>query len=229
MPTLEESRELADSIAHVATGAGVPTVALITAMDQPLASAAGNAVEVRNAVEFLTGTRREARLGEVTVELGAEMLAVGGLVPDIVEGRSRIHAVLASGAAAETFARMVRALGGPSDLLDDPGRHLPRAKVVRAVAAAGEGRVASIDTRAVGLAVVALGGGRKRPHDGIDHSVGFTELAALGDVVGRERPLAIVHASSEEAAEAAAAALRAAYGIGDGADPLPAVLHKISA
>jgi thymidine phosphorylase len=229
MPTLEESRELADSIAHVATGAGVPTVALITAMDQPLASAAGNAVEVRNAVEFLTGTRREARLGEVTVELGAEMLAVGGLVPDIVEGRSRIHAVLASGAAAETFARMVHALGGPSDLLDDPGRHLPRAKVVRAVAAAEEGRVASIDTRAVGLAVVALGGGRKRPHDGIDHSVGFTEFAALGDVVGRERPLAIVHASSEEAAEAAAAALRAAYGIGDGADPLPAVLHKISA
>ncbi len=229
MPTLEESRELADSIAHVATGAGVPTVALITAMDQPLASAAGNAVEVRNAVDFLTGARRDARLLEVTVELGAEMLAVGGLVPDIVEGRSRIHAVLASGAAAETFARMVRALGGPSDLLDDPGRHLPRAKVVRAVAAAGEGRVASIDTRAVGLAVVALGGGRKRPHDGIDHSVGFTELAALGDVVGRERPLAIVHASSEEAAEAAAAALRAAYGIGDGADPLPAVLHKISA
>jgi thymidine phosphorylase len=229
MPTLEGSRELADSIAHVATGAGVPTVALITAMDQPLASAAGNAVEVRNAIDFLTGTRCDARLVEVTVELGAEMLAVGGLVPDVGEGRSRIQAVLASGAAAETFARMVRALGGPADLLENPERHLPRAGVVRPVAAEGEGRVASIDTRAVGLAVVALGGGRRRPHDGIDHSVGFTDLAALGDVVGEERPLAIVHASSEDAAETASAALRAAFRIGDGPDPLPAVLHKISA
>jgi thymidine phosphorylase len=229
MPTLEGSRELADSIAHVATGAGVPTVALITAMDQPLASAAGNAVEVRNAIDFLTGTRCDARLVEVTVELGAEMLAVGGLVPDVGEGRSRIQAVLASGAAAETFARMVRALGGPADLLEHPERHLPRAGVVRAVAAEGEGRVAFIDTRAVGLAVVALGGGRRRPHDGIDHSVGFTDLAALGDVVGEERPLAIVHASSEDAAETASAALRAAFRIGDGPDPLPAVLHKISA
>ncbi|MDQ0472421.1 thymidine phosphorylase [Labrys wisconsinensis] len=228
MPTLEGSRELAASIAGVATGAGLPTTALITAMDQPLASAAGNAVEVRNAIDFLTGARRDPRLLEVTLALGAEMLVLGKLARTPEDGRTAMLGAYESGAAAERFARMVAALGGPADLLDRPDSHLQAAPVVRPVPAPAGGRIGAIDTRAVGLAVVALGGGRTRPQDPVDHAVGFTELAALGDTVDAQRPLALVHARSEAAADAATAALQAACSIGE-AEALPPVLQRIEA
>ncbi|PRH85268.1 thymidine phosphorylase [Labrys okinawensis] len=227
MPTLEGSRELAESIATVATGAGLPTTALITAMDQPLASAAGNALEVRNAVDFLTGAHRDVRLLEVTVDLCAEMLVLGKLARDTAEGQARIEQALASGRAAEHFARMIAVLGGPADFLEQPERHLPAAPVVKPVFAGTAGTVGAIDTRAVGLVVVALGGGRTRPQDAIDHAVGLTGLAELGAEVGPDRPLAFVHARSEAAAEAAEAGLRAAYRIGEDGEALPPVLERI--
>ncbi len=227
MPTLEGSRELAGSIATVATGAGLPTTALITAMDQPLASAAGNGLEVRNAVDFLTGAHRDLRLLEVTVDLCAEMLVLGRLARDTAEGQARIEQALASGRAAEHFARMVAVLGGPADFIERPGHYLPAAPVVKPVFAEHAGRVGTIDTRAVGLAVVALGGGRTRPQDAIDHAVGLTGLAELGAEVGPDRPLAFVHARSEAAAEAAAEGLRGAYRIGEGEAALPPVLERI--
>ena len=228
MQTFEGAHELAVSIATVATGAGLPTTALITAMDQPLASAAGNAVEMRNAVDFLTGVRRDERLWAVTIELGAEMLVIGRLADSVEDGRSRMREAFASGAAAERFARMVADLGGPTDLVDNPGRVLPAAGIVRAVAPLAEGVVSRIDARAIGLAVVALGGGRTRHDDAIDHAVGFTDLAELGSPVGRDRPLGHVHARSEAAAEAAAAALRQAYAFGEAPGALAPILHKIS-
>ncbi|WP_454815735.1 thymidine phosphorylase [Labrys neptuniae] len=227
MPTLEGSRELAESIATVATGAGLPTTVLITAMDQPLASAAGNALEVRNAVDFLTGAHRDVRLLEVTVDLCAEMLVLGKLARDTAEGQARIEQALASGRAAEHFARMVSVLGGPADFVEQPERYLPAAPVVKPVFAEQAGRVGSIDTRAVGLAVVALGGGRTRPQDAIDHAVGLTGLAELGAEVGPDRPLGFVRARSDAAAEAAAAGLRAAYRTGEGEEALPPVLERI--
>jgi thymidine phosphorylase len=123
---------------------------------------------------------------------------------------------------------MVAALGGPGDLLEHPGRRLASAPVVRAVHPAASGVVQSIATRDIGLAVVALGGGRTRPQDSIDHAVGFTDLAGLGECVDGERPLAVVHAASEARAEAAAAALRRAYAIADRAPPdMPLVLARI--
>ena len=227
MPTLEGSRDLAESIATVATGAGLPTTALITAMDQPLASAAGNALEVRNAVDFLTGAHRDLRLLEVTVDLCAEMLVLGGLARDTAEGQARIEQALASGRAAEHFARMVSVLGGPADFVERPEHYLPAAPVIKPVFAEQAGQVGSIDTRAVGLAVVALGGGRTRPQDTIDHAVGLTGLAELGAEVGPDHPLGFVHARSDAAAEAAAASLRAAYRIGEGEEALPPVLERI--
>jgi thymidine phosphorylase len=228
MPTLEDSRELAASIATVATGAGLPTVALITAKDQPLASAAGNALEVRNAVDFLTGARRDARLKEVTLALCAEMLLLGGLASDIAQARARVEYALESGGATEHFARMVSALGGPADFVERVGDHLQMAPVVKPIYAERAGRIASIQTRAVGLAVVALGGGRTRPQDAIDHGVGFTDLAELGAEVDGGRPIGIVHARSEKAADAAAKALSAAYEIGEAPAPLPPVLERIA-
>ncbi len=214
MATREGSRDLARSLVSVANGAGLRTTALITDMDAPLADAAGNALEVRYAVDYLTGARREARMHAVTVALGAEMLLLGGLCTDLADGSDRMERVIASGAAAEAFQRMVAALGGPADLLAQPEAYLAAAPIIRPVHAARAGFVAAIDTRAVGLAVVELGGGRARAADAIDPAVGLTALAGPGAEVGPGRPLALVHARSEGAFDRAAARLVAAYAVG---------------
>jgi len=229
MQRRRDAVELARSLATVATGAGLPTVALLTAMDQPLASAAGNAVEVRYAVDYLRGVRREARFHEVVVALGAEMLTLGRLTPTVSAGAQAMNEALDSGAAAERFARMVRGLGGPRDLMERPEKHLPSAAVMRAVLPERAGVVAAVDTRQVGLAVVALGGGRTRPQDPVDHAVGLTELAAIGDAVGPGRPIAVVHARTEGDAVAATSAVRAAYRVGHRpGTALPIVVERIT-
>jgi thymidine phosphorylase len=222
MPTYERASELAESIAHVATTAGLPTVALITDMNEPLASAAGNAVEVQNAVDFLTGEKRDARLHEVTISLGAELLALSGLRPDAAAGRAALAGALASGAAAEHFERMVFGLGGPRDFLRQSRALLPAAPIVAPAASERPGYIEAIDTRAVGLTVVELGGGRARASDKIDPAVGLTNLAGLGAHVGPTTPLAFIHARSEGRAEVAIARLREAYRIGEAPPPTPA-------
>ncbi|HEY8384459.1 MAG TPA: thymidine phosphorylase [Microvirga sp.] len=230
MSNAADARVLAESLVLVANGAGLPTSALLTDMNQSLASAAGNAVEVAYTVDYLTGRRREPRFHEVTVALCAEMLVLGKLAADEAEGRAKIEHAIASGKAAEIFQRMVTTLGGPADFIERPERHLQAAPVVRAVHAEQPGTVTRIATRDVGVAVVALGGGRTRPQDPVDHAVGLTNLAELGERVDGERPLGIVHARTEAAAEAAAAALRRAYGIGEGAaEAGPIVLERIGA
>lgn len=228
MKSLPEAQNLARSLVAVANGAGLPTTALLTDMDQPLASAAGNALEVTYALDHLTGRGREPRFHAVTVALGAEMLVLGGLAPDITVASARIEQAFASGAAAERFARMVVALGGPSNLLEQPAAHLAAAPISRPLYPARAGFVGAIDARAVGLAVVALGGGRTRPQDAIDHAVGLTGLAGLGMQVDSGHPLAIIHARSEAGFDVAATRLRAAYDINDqcAAGP-PLVLDRI--
>ena len=214
MPTLNGARELAESIAAVATDAGLPTISLITDMNEPLASAAGNAVEVRNAVDYLTGARRDPRLDRVTMALGAELLALSGLAPDALAGEAALKRALESGAAAERFERMVAGLGGPKDFVSRAHDLLPRAPVLVDAMPEGRGFVEEIDVRAVGLAVVELGGGRARAADAIDPAVGLTELAPIGAEVGPDRPLARVHARDVARAEAAANRLRGAYRLG---------------
>ena len=229
MAELEDARALALSLAEVAVAAGLPTVSLITDMNQPLASAAGNAVEMLHAIEHLRGDRREPRVQEVVVALGAEMLLLGGLVASLEEGRRRIETALDSGAAAERFARMVAALGGPADLMERSRHYLPGAPITLAVKPKRAGHVRAIDTRAVGLAVVALGGGRTRPQDPIDHAVGLTRLAGLGAAVGPSQPFALIHALSEAAAQEAARQLLAAYEIGDEAPEVePVVIERLA-
>ena len=234
MPTLEGARDLAESIASVANGAGLPTVALITAMGEPLASAAGNAVEVLNAVEYLTGAKRDARLHAVTLALGAELLTLAGLARDRLGARAALERSLANGAAAERFERMVAALGGPADLLAKARDLLPKAPVVVAAAPERPGFVLSIDAREVGLAVVELGGGRARASDTIDPAVGLTELAGIGAEVSADAPLARIHARDEASAAAASRRLSDAYHIGDAppakiADPVTARIGGVAA
>jgi thymidine phosphorylase len=228
LPSLDAARELAESLVAVARGAGLPTVALITDMDAPLASVAGNALETRLAIDVLAGRAAEPRLVDVTVALGAEMLVLGGLAPDAATGRERIAAALAGGRAAETFQEMVSALGGPDDLVEHPGKHLAHAPIVRPVAPTAAGTVARVDTRALGLAVIGLGGGRRRPDDVIDPAVGLTHLAGPGDEVGPDCPLAVVHARTEAGADAAAAAVLAAYRLGETHRPHPLIVERIA-
>jgi thymidine phosphorylase len=213
MATRKEAAALAKSLVEVANGAGLPTTALITDMDQPLASAAGNAVEVVNAVDFLTGRARDPRLEAVTIALAAEMLLSSGLVRSVAAGEKKAREALGTGRAAETFGRMVASLGGPADFVEDCRRHLPRAAVERAVAAPRAGYVSAVATREVGLAVVTLGGGRTDPAAAIDHAVGITGLLPVGTRVEKGDPLALVHARDEATAETAMRAVAAAYSV----------------
>jgi thymidine phosphorylase len=222
LPEPGRARELARAIVEVAGGAGLRATALLTDMDRVLGRTAGNAVEVREAIDHLTGAARDERLEEVTLALARELLAVGGLAGD--PGQA-----LASGAAAERFAAMVAALGGPHDLLEHPDRNLPHAPVEIEAAPEAAGIVAAVDVRAVGLAVVDLGGGRRREDEDVDHAVGLTAVAAPGERVGPgARSLAVVHARDESAAQRAVDALRAAYTVGDAAPPGgPPVLERV--
>lgn len=215
MATRDDALALAASLTEVANGAGCRTRALITDMNEPLASAAGNALEVANAARFLRGDVVDSRLWDVTIALGAELLALSGIARDREDGADRMGMAFESGAAAERFDRMVAALGGPGDFLDSFERHLAAAPHVADVMAGRDGFVAGIDTRGLGLAVVELGGGRRRATDAIDHAVGLETLAGLGLAVEPDTPLARVHAASEDALAAAVDRVRAAYRLDD--------------
>ncbi|WP_298774901.1 thymidine phosphorylase [uncultured Shewanella sp.] len=199
MPTYEASEQLARSITQVANGSGTQTSALLTNMDQVLATCAGNGLEVKEAVDFLTGTYRHPRLFEVTMGLCTEMLLLGGLACNEAQARVKLNAVLDNGMAAEIFARMVSGLGGPSDFVEHSERYLPQSSIIRPVYAKKSGFLAAMDTRQLGLAVVNLGGGRHRLGDVLDYSVGLSKVASLGEAMTLDTPLAFVHAQSKEA------------------------------
>ena len=223
------AEELARALVEVAGGAGLPTVALLTDMDEVLGTSAGNAVEVLESIDYLTGAAREPRLHDVTLSLAASLLAQGGLFADEDAARAAAQDALDSGAAAERFAHMVAELGGPADLLERPSGHLAAAPVRRAVAPERPGVVTGMDCRAVGLVITGLGGNRASERDRIDPAVGLTEIAPTGAEVGPDRPLAVVHARDEAGADAAEAALRAAVRLGDAApQPRPAVAGRIA-
>jgi thymidine phosphorylase len=211
MADFDRAKELAETLVRVANGAGTKTIALLTDMNQPLASAAGNAVEVRNAVEFLTGAHRDVRLEEVTLALAAEMLVVSGAEPSPEHAMAKASAALNDGAAADIFARMVNALGGPADFLERHESYLPKAPLIAPVEAPESGFVSAIETRSIGVAVVELGGGRRTREDEIDHAVGLTELAPTGLKVEKGDPVAMIHARDEAQLEAARKSVLAAY------------------
>jgi len=220
------ARRLARRLTEVGSGAGVCTHALLSDMSQPLADSAGNALEVFEVIDCLRGQPRRDRLMMLSSELAAEALTAGRLAEDQDTARRLVAGALESGRAAERFAAMVRALGGPSDLLEHPQRHLPQAPVIEDVFPLSSGLVESIDVRGLGMAVVDLGGGRRQSADRIDPAVGLTGLAQLGDEVGPDRPLARIHARSRDEAERAAAAVRRACRIGTGPVRAPELIAE---
>ncbi|MEZ5871482.1 MAG: thymidine phosphorylase [Nitratireductor sp.] len=228
MDSIDKAQELAASLVGVANGAGLKTTALLTDMDHPLASAAGNAVEMQNAVDFLTGKHVDRTLFDVTIALGAEMLVAAGIVTDTDAGVSKMAQAFSSGAAAERFARMVSALGGPSDFVDNPQKYLTRPPLEIEVEADVsqiencKGRLA-FETRQVGLAVIELGGGRTRPQDPVDHAVGIIDIAGR-DWDGTS-PLCRILARDEASAQRAKRRVLAA--VRQGTKPPPAILERV--
>lgn len=221
------ARELAQSIVAVAKGAGMPTTALITDMNQVLGRNVGNAVEVAEAVDYLTGVARDIRLHEVVMALAGDMLHLGRLADNPEEGRAKAVRALEDGSAAERFSRMVVALGGPSDFVDRKDDYLKPAPVRKACYPVRPGRVAGVDARAIGVSVIELGGGRALASDAVDHRVGLTQVAAIGDEVGADTPIAVVHARDEAAAASAMAVLTKAIKIGEPGEPGPVVFERV--
>lgn len=198
MQNYDDAKALAESIVKVANGAGLPTVGLLTDMNEVLGRTAGNAVEVAEAIEYLQNKNVDKRLHEVTAALTAELLVIGKLAKDVPEARAKIDAVLKNGKAAEYFARMVKALGGPADLMEKPHHYLKPAPLVKDFYPSQKFRLSAVDARAIGIGIVEIGGGRARPQDGIDHAVGLTNIAQIGEEVGQgARPLATLHVKDD--------------------------------
>ncbi|MBW3097796.1 thymidine phosphorylase [Pseudohoeflea coraliihabitans] len=228
MGTTSAARDLARALVDVANGAGMPTSALLTDMSAPLASAAGNAVEVANAVEFLTGTKQDARLRDVTLALAAEMLLAGGVVESVSAGAEKARQALDDGSAAEHFQRMVAALGGPADFLSDYRRHLPQAPIIDIVAAPEDGYITGYQTREIGMAVVSLGGGRHQPQDSVDPAVGLTGLLPVGSRVERGEPLCSILARNPADLDAARQRVRKAITLQDTpCEAHPVILERL--
>jgi thymidine phosphorylase len=217
--TPEMASELAQSLVQVAEGAGLPTRAWITDMNQVLGHSVGNALEMQEALAFLKCEAQEPRLREVTRVLCAEMLLLGRLASTQEDALTRIDRALASGDALERFARMVSALSGPPDFVERPARHLASAPVQLAVPAPRDGFITGMATREIGLIVVELGGGRRQAGDAVDHRVGLSEMRGTGQRVAAGAPLAVVHAANAQQAQAAAQQLLRCVQIGDEAPP----------
>jgi thymidine phosphorylase len=227
LPEPERGRQLAGAMQATADAAGLRLSALLTDMSQPLARSAGNALEVSEAIALLRGETADARLLEVTLALGQEALSLGGIAKDGKSARSALARSITSGAAAERFARMVSSLGGPADLVEKPAAHLARAPVVIDVPAARAGLVSAIDTRAVGFAVVRLGGGRTSPEHAVNPAVGLDRLVPVGAAIQKGQPIARVHAADRAAADQAAVAVSAAFTVGDQAPSGVPLIERI--
>ena len=227
LPEPERGRELARAMKETAAAAGLPMRALLTDMSEPLARSAGNALEVQEAIAMLRGETSDPRLLEVTLALGAEVMVLGKLAKDAKAARSALARSITSGGAAERFARMVVSLGGPANLVEKPDTHLARARRISDVPAPRSGVVTSIDTRAIGFAVVGLGGGRTGAEQKIDPAVGFDRLLPVGAHVEKGQPLARVHAANEWSATTATASVVEAYTIGKGKRAAGALVERI--
>lgn len=226
MTTREDAVALAQALVSTANGAGCRTAALVTDMDQPLAPAAGNALEVAEVMEALTAPKN-SRLVELTLALGAELMVLAGVDTAPEVAAVKLRDALQSGAAAEKFDAMIAALGGPDEFSADWRRRLPEANVIREIAAPSAGKITALNGHGIGTAVVHMGGGRLRQRDRIDPSVGFSDILPLGTDVVKGQPVARLHAASEKAAQAAERAYLKAVTIGSEVEPQPLLIERI--
>src|SRR5690349_4098003 len=228
LPTLEQSRPLAQTMIALGEDRGCPTVALLTAMDRPLGRACGNALEIEEAILALRGEGPHD-LMDVTYALGVEMLLAAGVEKTSKKARHRLENALGSGLAAEKFERVIAAQGGNPGVLEDPSV-LPQAKEVEVYNTPRTGVVTQVEPRTIGRAVVAMGGGRLKVDDLVDPTVGFVITVKPGDKVLAGEPIASVFARDPNGIKLGFEALGRAIGIGDrlAEKPLPLISHRIS-
>lgn len=198
MQNFEDAKALAQSIVDVANGAGTKTRAVLTDMNQVLGSTAGNAVEIRETLNYLQNKNINKRLDVVTKALCNELLCQCGRCQTADESINLIEKALSSGKALEKFAQMVAALGGPNDFVENADKYLPKAPHQKPVYAPANGYVTAMDTRSIGLSIVKLKGGRSYPGQALDLATGYTGFVQIGDKVDEKTPLAIVHYQTEE-------------------------------
>jgi thymidine phosphorylase len=227
MPTVEQATELAKSIMGTAAQAGLKTHAILTNMNEVLGDTAGNAVEIVESVRYLKDEHRESRLDKVTLTLCAEMLLLTGVESDREIALRRVGEAVSSGRAAEKFDQMVAGLGGPTDFIDNYEKYLPVAPIIQPVYPRSSGVLTQVDAIQVGNAIIELGGGRHVLGEKLDLAVGFTDIAHIGDTVDNARPLAIIHAASEEQAQAAAEMVRSACEVSETRGEIEPVIHEI--
>lgn len=208
MDNLDSAQQLAHSIVRTANNAGTQTTAVLTDMNQVLGRTAGNAVEVLEAVEYLKGINVDSRLHKVTMELCAELLVSARLAADLTEARQKLEYALSSGKALEIFAKMVSALGGPSDFTDKPEHYLPKASLIKPLYSDKPGYVSAMETRNIGLSIINLKGGRIRSDQKLDYATGYTNFCQIGDYVDAQTPLCFIHAQNEEDYQRAADELK---------------------
>lgn len=226
LPELEHEIELAQTMIELGKDRDCPVVALVTAMDRPLGNTCGNALEVRESIEFLRG-RPPADLATVTYALGAEMLVLGGIASTLGEAHAQMRDAIDSGRAAEKFRAVIAAQGGDPRVLDHVSL-LPSAPVQVAYRAARDGVVQHVLPRVIGHGIVALGGGRRAMHDVVDPTVGFDIFVKPNTVVAANEVIAIIHAADEAGAATGRRVLEEAIGIGDETVAvLPLVSHRI--
>ncbi len=226
MKSADEARALAQALVQTANLAGCPTTALITNMNAPLAPALGNALEVAEVMKVLRGSER-GPLYELTLALGAQLLFSGGVFTSEDAAREALSNVIVSGAAAERFGKMIVAMGGPLGFVDNPQRYLPEAPVIREVTSLEGGYVSAIEGEALGLAVVALGGGRQVESDLIDPAVGLSDVVTLGAFIVKGQPLARIHAAREGQADRAAQAIRRAITLASNPPAKQDLVHEV--
>jgi thymidine phosphorylase len=217
------AKDLATNIVEVGEGLGLPISALITDMHQVLGPTAGNSLEILEVIDYLKGDYRDPRLHRVVVDLGAELLVLSKLAENRIAACEQLEACLQSGAAAEYFSKMVSALGGPSDLMDNSRKHFAQAAIVVPVYAPTdqEQTIVEIDVRAIGNVVVELGGGRKRAQDPVDHSVGLSAIKGLGERVTANEPLMMLHANSQNDIDRAIASIHHAVTLSETSNNSP--------
>ena len=228
MENLADAKALARSIVDVAQGAGTKTSAVITDMNSVLGYTVGNALEVKEAVEYLQGKNINRRLDEVTKALCEELLVACGLCSNQKEAAEKIGKVLSSGQAAEKFAKMTAALGGPSDFMEKYETYLPQASVIRPVFAKEPGYVTGMAVRDIGMLLVGLKGGRVHPDQKLDYATGFSDFCQIGDYVDGSRPLAVIHAQSEEDFAKTAAELQNLIKVGNKKPIDKVILGKVA-
>ncbi len=226
METETVAEMLGQSIVNTAAEIGLPVRAVITDMSEVLGRNAGNAVEIRETIDYLTGAYRDSRLHEVVITLATDMLALAGIEKNRHAAKKLLQSVLDRGQATRVFAEMIKVLGGPPDLIERVDHYLPPSPIIKPVFLKDEGYITDIDVRLVGNVIVALGGGRTHVEDSINHSVGLTDIAGIGARINPHTPIAHVHARDEASSQLAIQSLQQAFVLADEKPPLKPVIRK---